>query len=41
VKAGEDEVREALDTTPCDLALARHFTEQLETLVRDLPEGHR
>lgn len=41
VKAGEDEAREALDATPCDLALARHFTEQLETLVRDLPEGHR
>ncbi|MFI9485614.1 hypothetical protein ACIG47_04430 [Promicromonospora sp. NPDC052451] len=41
VKAGEDEVREALDATPCDLTLARHFTEQLETLVRDLPEGHR
>lgn len=41
VKAGEDEAREALDATPCDLALARHFTEQLEMLVRDLPEGHR
>ncbi|MFI8524710.1 hypothetical protein ACIGB8_09700 [Promicromonospora sukumoe] len=41
VKAGEDEAREALDATPCDLALARHFTEQLEVLVRDLPEGHR
>lgn len=41
VKAGEDEAREVLDATPCDLALARHFTEQLETLVRDLPEGHR
>lgn len=41
VKAGEDEAREALDATPCDLALARHFTEQLDVLVRDLPEGHR
>lgn len=41
VKAGEDEARDALDATPCDLALARHFTEQLELLVRDLPEGHR
>jgi hypothetical protein len=41
VKAGEDEAREALDATPCDLALARHFTEQLEMLVRDLPKGNR
>ena len=41
VKAGEDEAREALDATPCDLPLARHFTEQLEMLVRDLPKGHR
>lgn len=41
VKAGEEEAREALDAAPCDLALARHFTEQLEMLVRDLPEGHR
>lgn len=41
VTAGEAEAREAIDATPCDLPMARHFTEQLETLVRDLPEGHR
>lgn len=41
VKAGEDEARDAIEAAPCDLVLARHFTEQLEMLVRDLPEGHR
>ena len=41
VTAGESEAREAIDATPCDLAMARHFTEQLETLVRDLPKGQR
>ncbi|WP_240643914.1 hypothetical protein [Antribacter gilvus] len=41
VVAGTAEARDALETTPCDLALARHFVDQLEVLVRDLPEGHR
>lgn len=37
VTAGEAEAREALETVPCHLALARHFVDQLEVLVRDLP----
>jgi len=39
VRAGHDEARTAVETTPCDVALARALVEQYEHLVRPLPGG--
>lgn len=37
VRSGYDEAREAVETTPCDVVLARFLVEQYEFLTRDLP----
>lgn len=39
VRAGHDEARTAVDTTPCDVGLARALVEQYEHLARPLPGG--
>ena len=37
VAAGYVEAKDAVDTTPCDLRLARFYVEQYQFLTRDLP----
>ncbi|GIG41080.1 hypothetical protein ACFS33_07520 [Cellulomonas phragmiteti] len=39
VRAGHDEARDAVETTPCDVGLARALVEQYEHLARPLPGG--
>lgn len=39
VRSGYDEARAAVDTTPCDLVMARFLVEQYQFLTRDLPSG--
>ncbi|MFH6691093.1 hypothetical protein QVL82_19995 [Cellulosimicrobium funkei] len=37
VRSGLAEAREAVETTPCDVTLARFLVEQYQFLTRDLP----
>ncbi|GEL93708.1 hypothetical protein [Cellulomonas composti] len=37
VRSGYDEARAAVETTPCDVVLARFLVEQYQFLTRDLP----